>query len=176
MSPLYYFAYGSNLHPRRLRLRTPGARPLGRANLRGYRLRLHKLGQDKSAKCDVCYTGRRDDLVHGAVYRLPRRDRIALDRAEDLGRGYRRVRLHVNLRGRRRMVFTYVALPEAIADGLAPFDWYLAYVLRGARYHGLPGGYVRRLRGGKAVRDDDAARRLHHRGVTLSGAPPYRRR
>jgi hypothetical protein len=176
MSALYYFAYGSNLHPWRLRLRTPGARSVGRAHLRGYRLCFHKLGQDRTAKCDAWHTGRRDDLVQGAVYRLPRRDRIALDRAEDLGRGYRRARLQVNLRGRRRMVFAYLALPEAIADGIAPLDWYLAFVLRGARHHGLPGAYVRRLRGVEAVRDEDGARRRLHQSVMLGGAPPYRRR
>lgn len=176
MSPLYYFAYGSNLHPLRLRLRTPGARRLGTAHLRGYRLRFHKVGRDKSAKCNAWSTGERRDLVHGVVYRIARRDLLALDRAEDLGRGYRRLRVQVTLRGRRRIVNSYVALPEAIAEGLAPMDWYRGYVLRGARHQGLPGRYIRRLGMVPAVRDRNAARRAGHLRVMRRGAAPYRRR
>lgn len=176
MGRLYYFAYGSNLHPMRLRARTRSASVLGRARLRGYRLRFHKRGRDLSAKCDAWRTGRREDMVHGVLYRIARGDRRILDRAEDLGQGYDRVRLRVSVSGRQRVVFTYLARREAIAVGLRPFDWYLEYVQRGARHHGLPGRYLQRLRREASVRDRSSVRRRLNRRVLLSGAPPYRRR
>jgi hypothetical protein len=174
--PLYYFAYGSNLHPVRLRLRTPRARPLGRARLRGHGIRFHKLGRDGSAKCDAWPSGSREDQVLGVVYRMARRDLRALDRAEDLGRGYERVRLTVDLAGRRRAVFTYRALPAAVAEGLSPFDWYRQYVVRGARHHGLPGRYIRCLEEVADTVDADHRRRRRNLSVARRGASPYRRR
>jgi gamma-glutamylcyclotransferase (GGCT)/AIG2-like uncharacterized protein YtfP len=176
MSGHYYFAYGSNLHPLRLRLRAPGARALGPARLRRYSLRFHKLGRDGSGKCDASYTGCRTDLVHGVVYRVARRDLRTLDRAEDAGRGYRCERVTVDFGGRRRLVVTYTALPAAIRAGRFPFDWYLGFVARGARHHGLPGAYVSVLEGSSAVRDSHRGRTHHHLRIMRIGAPPYRRR
>jgi len=37
-SNFFYFAYGSNMNPERIRLRIPEARPLGRATLKGWRV------------------------------------------------------------------------------------------------------------------------------------------
>lgn len=176
MRRLYYFAYGSNLHPLRLRARTPSYSVLGRAKLRGYRLRFHKRGRDCSAKCDAWWTGRSGDVVQGVVYRIARGDRRNLDRAEDLGRGYDRVRVWVSMGGRQRLVFTYLARPEAIAEELQPFDWYLDYVLHGARHRGLPGRYLARVRRETSVRDPNSARRRLNRRMLLSGATPYPRR
>lgn len=173
---LYYFAFGSNLHPSRLRSRAPSARPLGRARLRGHGIRFHKLGRDGSAKCDAWRTGCREDQVLGVVYRMARRDLRALDRAEDLDRGYERVRLMVDVAGRRRAVLTYRALPAAVREGLSPFDWYRQYVVHGARHHGLPGRYIRRLEEVAAVADLDQRRKRRNLNVARRGASPYRRR
>lgn len=176
MKPLYYFAYGSNLHPWRLRERAPSARVLGRGHLRGYSLRFHKRGRDLSAKCDAWKTGRRADLVHGAVYRIARGERRFIDRAEDLGRGYDRVRLQVSMAGRPRLVFTYLARRESVDPDLLPFDWYLDYVLRGGRHHGLPGRFLTALRQNRGRRDSNAVRRRVNRRLLVRDAPPYRRR
>ena len=176
MDRLYYFAYGSNLHPERLRTRAPSARVLGNARLRGYRLRFHKRGRDSSAKCDAWRTGQRTDLVHGVVYSIARSDGRALDLAEDLGRGYDREPVWVTLGVRRRIVFSYLTRPEAIDDDLRPLDWYLDYVLRGARHHGLPGRYLSRIARENAVQDPERARRRVNRCVLLTGAKPYRPR
>jgi hypothetical protein len=176
MGPLYYFAYGSNLHPLRLRRRAPSARVIGRAQLRGYRLRFHKRGRDGTAKCDAWRTERRTDLVQGVVYRIARGDRRALDFAEDLGRGYEIRPLWVSVGSRRRIVFAYLTRREAIADELLPFDWYLDYVVRGGQHHGLPGRYLSMLRRQEVLRDPNAARRRVNRRVLLSDERPYRRR
>jgi hypothetical protein len=107
---------------------------------------------------------------------MARRDLRALDRAEDLDRGYERVRLMVDVAGRRRAVLTYRALPAAVREGLSPFDWYRQYVVRGARHHGLPGRYIRCLEEVAAVADLDQRRRRRNLSVARRGASPYRRR
>ena len=176
MTWLPYFAYGSNLHPLRLRLRACSARKIGRAVLRGYSLRFHKRGLDGSSKCDAVLTGRREDMLQGIVYRVAKRDWRALDRAEDLGRGYERVRLCVSVGSRRRVVYAYRARPGAIVQGLRPFDWYLDYVVRGALYHGLSRRYIRTIAGEWVVRDRNAARRTCNLGISSRGGKPLRSR
>jgi hypothetical protein len=109
------------------------------------------------------------------VYSIARGDRQTLDIAEDVGRGYDRVRLWVSLGARRRVVFAYLTRPEAINDELQPYDWYLNYVVRGARHHGFPGRYISAMCQEVVQQDPDAARRSHNRRALLSGAPPFRR-
>jgi gamma-glutamylcyclotransferase len=103
--------------------------------------------------------------VHGVIYSVSHADSRSLDQAEDAGQGYDRVRLRVSARGRYRAVFTYVARPTAIDTELRPFDWYLEYILRGARYHRLPGRYVKQISRAAPLRDATAARRQRHMGA-----------
>ena len=85
---LHYFAYGSNMSIARLRSRVPSARSLGCCRLEEHDLRFHKAGRDGSAKCDALHTGRKQDLVHGVLFRIDALERPALDMAEGLGHGY----------------------------------------------------------------------------------------
>ena len=41
---IFYFAYGSNMHPRTMRERCPGARPHGLARLDGWRFFINRRG------------------------------------------------------------------------------------------------------------------------------------
>ncbi len=154
---LHYFAYGSNLHPARMRLRVPSARQLGCAVLTGHVLRFHKQSyKDGSAKCDAHYTGLSQDRVYGAVYRLAAAEKEALDRIE--GPGYEIAERVVIREGSQQAVFLYRARPEAIAADLQPFDWYHALVVEGARHHGLPPAYVKSLAAVPTRADPDTLR------------------
>jgi len=157
MPPLHYFAYGSNLHSGRMTARVPSARAVGMAPLPGHVLRFHKHSQvDGSGKCDAHYTGNPDDRVYGAIYAIDPGERPLLDAFE--GPGYGIVERQVRVDGGGLPIFLYCALPDAIADGLQPYDWYHAYVINGAREHGLPEAYVRRLDAITAYPDPDTAR------------------
>ncbi len=159
---LHYFAYGSNLHPERMRLRVPSARPLGHAVLSGHLLRFHKRSlSDGSAKCDAHYTGRPVDRVYGAVYSLAAAEKAALDAVE--GPGYEVAERVVICAGSQRAVFLYRARPETVDATLQPFDWYHALVVAGARHHGLPSAYVARLSAVATCADPDAARAARER-------------
>ena len=71
-----YLAYGSNLHPRRLRERTPSARLIGTAEIPGWHLSFTKRGRDGSGKCTISNGG---DGVHCAIYEMSRQDKKELD-------------------------------------------------------------------------------------------------
>jgi gamma-glutamylcyclotransferase len=152
---LYYLAYGSNLHPDRLRRRILWCQPVGQVELPGYQLRFHKLGRDGSGKATLVPAASSADHAHGVVYRIHRLTKPALDLAEQ---GYRTVQLEVALGERRQKVFTYLADPALLCTDLVPFTWYKELVLAGARYHRLPKPYVAWLRTAAADADPDADR------------------
>ena len=147
------FAYGSNMSSRRLRARTPSARPIGVGQLAGHKLMWHKAGRDGSGKCDAYETGDAAHVVWGVLYRIDRSERVHLDRAEGLGHGYEYKTVRVLTAC--GIVAAGVYHATHIDAALQPFDWYLAYVLHGAREHGLPDGYQRELARINAVVDAD---------------------
>jgi hypothetical protein len=127
---------------------------------------------DGSAKCHAA----RDDAALGAailgvLFEIDRRDEAALDRAEGLGRGYARHTVTVETpAGDTVGATTYVG--TALHPGLRPFHWYKAYVLAGARQHGLPAAYVSRIEAVVSIEDPDTVRRAtHHAALAAAGAP-----
>ncbi|MEJ2434510.1 MAG: gamma-glutamylcyclotransferase [Pseudolabrys sp.] len=162
---LRYFAYGSNLLPRRLQApeRTPSARVLTLAQLRGHRIGFCKRGRDGSGKCTVLACDDPASRVHGVVYSLDPAERPALDRVE--GAGYHVETLQLDTPGGALEAFAYVADPDAVNPSLLPFGWYHALVVAGARYHGFPDDYVAALAGVAAVADPDRERDRHHRDL-----------
>lgn len=131
-----YAAYGSNLHPLRLRGRIASARLLTPAFLPGWTLKFHKRSRDGSGKCNILEGG---DGVHVAVFEISPAGKAALDRIEGVGLGY----LHqdVDVPGVGRCA-TYVAQSSHIDESLLPYDWYRELVLLGARSHAFPPHYV----------------------------------
>jgi gamma-glutamylcyclotransferase len=162
MRTFLYLAYGSNLHPLRLGMRVASQRLLGVTSLAGARVEFAKRGRDGSGKLSLQLTGEPADSAWGAVYEVAAVEKPRLDRAEDLGRGYRETKLEVRLSGRSREAFTYVVTPEWRATGLKPYDWYQALVVRGAFYHGFPPEYIAGLAGVASMVDPDPKRRRRH--------------
>lgn len=145
-----YAAYGSNLHPRRLIARLPGAQLLGTADVPGWSLRFHKRGKDQSGKCDIVPS---DNCIHVAVYEFDGQLLRKLDGIE--GEGYERNRLIVPGFGDCQ---TYFAKTAYVDGALFPFDWYREYVLIGARRHGFPGAYLSAIERIAVCSDPDEAR------------------
>jgi hypothetical protein len=140
-----YFAYGSNLSSERLRApdRAPSARMIGTASLSEHRLAWHKRGADGSGKCTISPTGRRSDGVWGVVWEVSEDEAARLDVVE--GPGYQRVELVVTSANQKMDVFTYLARESHVDPALRPAAWYRALVIAGAREHGLPASWIRRL-------------------------------
>ncbi len=162
MSDIHYLAYGSNLHPVRLKQRVSSSRPIGCVVLGGHHLRFHKKGADDSGKCDAFFTGESAHTVHGAVYSMRADQRHLLDAAEGLGHGYNRRHARLTVAGSEVETFFYAADSEHVEPGLAPFSWYKRLVVEGARIHGLPDEYVHFLDSVPALEDPDTGRARAH--------------
>lgn len=160
-----YFAYGSNLHPQRLRERVPSARLLGLTALPGHRLVYGKRGMDGSGKCTTVVTGKPADQVFGALFVLHRDELPALDAAE--GPDYQRKHADFKLESDTRRGFYYEARRFSPADELLPFDWYRDLVVAGAHYHRLPRQYLGLLRDVPVCKDPDAQRDAQMRALLL---------
>lgn len=152
-----YFAYGSNMHSKRLGRRLGSARRLGVYALRQHTLRFHKVGKDGSAKCDAFHTGEAADVVWGVLYEINLGDEATLDSVEGLGVGYRKEAVCLaNAEGASAVAFTYRAI--RINAALLPFAWYKRHVLEGAREAGLPVDYIASIASQAAIEDPCAAR------------------
>ena len=156
-----YFAYGSNMLESRLRARVPGCRFFAVGRLPGYALRFHKVGRDGSAKCSVVKAEGADDCVIGVIYDIDPMEKIRLDLAESLGQGYNEEAVVLETDNGPVTAYCYVADPAYIDDSLKPFDWYLAYVVGGAREHQFPADYIRDLEGVEAIDTSDASVDAH---------------
>ncbi len=161
MDTIYYFAYGSNMHPERLRQRVRSSRSCGMAQVHGYTLAFHKRGGDGSGKCNLLHTGRHTDRIYGVYYEMSVTEKPELDRIE--GPLYRIVELDLDTAQGGLQAFAYIAPAHAMQADLAPYDWYKNFVVRGAQLHNLPLEYIAGLEIVTAVPDPDAARsQLNH--------------
>lgn len=159
-SPVYYFAYGSNLCSVRLRQRVPSAQFISQGQLLGYRLRFNKVGLDGSGKGNIEQTGQAKDTVWGGVFQLAQSEVFLLDNAESSGVGYEQQYLSVLTPQGSMTVFTYVAILKR--TDLRPFHWYKAYIVQGALEHDLPESYTQKLKTVLSIPDPDVQRCQQH--------------
>ena len=152
-----YLAYGSNLHPARLRERVSSARLVGTTRLDGYRVVFIKRSHDGSSKANLLFTDEAHHAAYAAVYEMAVKEKLVLDAIEGVGYDERELQVLVN--GEVVDVFTYVAAATHSAPGLAPYDWYHALVTSGANHHGFPTDYVEELSVVPTQSDPDTERR-----------------
>lgn len=152
-----YFAYGSNMSTSRLQERTPSAKPLGIGRLLEHQLICHKIGRDGSAKCDIHHTGKASDIVWGVLFQIALDERHFLDCAEGLGCGYEYKT--VQIESKEIVIEAGAYYATHIDTSLRPFDWYVNFVLQGAKEHGLPHSYLDVLQSWSMVIDSDSERR-----------------
>ena len=124
-----YFAYGSNMLTRRLRQRTPSARPVSTGFVDGYRLSFRKASRGRvrdSGKCDIEPTGANGDRVYGVLFSIVNSEAQALRDAE--GPGYDEKTMNVGTAQGKETAIVYIA--NDIVSGLRPYDWYKAFCRR----------------------------------------------
>ncbi|MES1923950.1 gamma-glutamylcyclotransferase family protein [Salinisphaera sp. T31B1] len=172
---MYYFAYGSNMLTARLAERVPAVRPAGPAWLTHHQLHFHLRGSDGSGKCNVLHTGQADDIVHGVLFELDAARLTRLHAAE--GPPYAFLELDVGTAEGPCRAAIYRGKPAYLDDTLVPYDWYCAFVVGGAREHGLPADYVETLAAVASHSDPDPlrarrnARTLAHRPTNVHHEP-----
>lgn len=170
----WYLAYGSNLHPVRLRQRVPSAAPQAVVELTGQGLHFDKLGGDGSAKCTIEPAGH-DITVWAVLYRMDAAEVALLDGYEGLGHGYDRYCLSLEQAGTGLAAFTYRADESHRCSQVRAYDWYRDIVLLGARYFGFPADYVQTIAAVPADPDPDPERAAAGREL-LQSAALYSRR
>ena len=132
-----YFAYGSNMLTRRLRQRTPSARPVSTGFVDGYRLSFRKASRGRvrnSGKCDIEPTGANGDRVYGVLFSIVNSEAQALRDAE--GPGYDEKTMNVGTAQGKETAIVYIA--NDIVSGLRPYDWYKAFVVAERRNTACP--------------------------------------
>ena len=167
---LDYFAYGSNMSYRRIVARIGWCEVIGVARLVGWRIAFNKRGRDGSSKCNAQRTGVNRDHLLGVIYRIDIEQRSVLDEIEGAGVGYSAHTARAHHGTARADVMLYVASPDYIDHDAAPFDWYLDFVLHGAREHGLPDEYVAQIAQAPTQPDPNPERRARNQQI-LSMSP-----
>ena len=152
-----YFAYGSNLNGARLRASCPSARLEGTARLAGWRLAFTRRSERQGGGVADILPAPGGEVL-GAVWRIPRAGRDALDRQEGVRLdppAYRPIEVAVTTPagGALRCLAYRVAAPQP--RHVPPPAAYLGAMLRGARDAGLGGAWAARI--AAAARGEGAA-------------------
>lgn len=123
--------------------RCPSAKVIGPAAAEGFDLTFTKPSKDGSGKASIVSASGTD--VPGVVFEIDNAELESLDRAEGAGFGYERYSdFKVRVAdGAECEVTTYMAT-ESRAE-LAPYDWYLALVVAGAKEHSFDQNYINTL-------------------------------
>ena len=155
MKSYQYAAYGSNLHPIRLRKRVPSAKLVGTCLLRGYDLKFHKVSKkDGSGKCNVVPG---EIGVYLAIFEVHESERGDLDKIEGLNYGYNAAIFETEEFGQ---CSSYVADPSAIDESQHPIDWYKEMVVLGCLANSFPSDYVQGVQDVSTIIDSDNDRAI----------------
>ncbi|HTA15835.1 MAG TPA: gamma-glutamylcyclotransferase family protein [Solirubrobacteraceae bacterium] len=146
-----YFAYGSNMDERGMRLQCPSSCCLGPAHLDGHRLAFTR-------RSVISGTGVADVVpalhrrVWGLLYELSDGDLDTLDRKEGRGWAYTRVQKRITLiaDGSRHDAILYTVLAKEQSE-VPPSSEYLDRLIAAAAHNAFPQDYVAML---EAIRPD----------------------
>ena len=138
--------------------RAPSAIVITTGYILGRKLTFDKVSKDGSGKCDIEETHDLNNRVYGVLFEIDDKEEKTLDKAEGLGGGYNKIRIRVLTSNGEYKAITYVA---AIKDPkILPYDWYKAYVVKGAIKHNLPTDYINWIQTFNTKRDPNIRRSL----------------
>ena len=134
-TPILYFAYGSNLNPKRIRHRCPTAVTFRAAKLRHYKI-VERLYADIDFKLNA--------VVSGVLYFISERDLFVLDTYEGCPRIYRRIWVEVECEDETFLAATYQMTPETkvLRTGQPYPEDYRRICSNGANYHNIPNNFI----------------------------------
>ena len=136
MTSELYFAYGSNMDPVQMEQRCPDARPLGRASLADWEVRIGIRGFATVVDAP-------GSLTWGALWEVSPSDLATLDVYEGVVHGFYR-RETLTAQGPESAHAALIYIEEFEGDGI-PRDGYLERILDGARAFDLPEDYRAKL-------------------------------
>lgn len=157
---MYYFSYGSNLHPVRLTKRISSAKLVSAVCVNNYKLKFHKKSKDGSAKCNLIETSDEKDQIFGAIYEIDTAQKAILDGFEGLGSGYFEHRVQIVKENNTFDCFTYIAQQSFIVDNMLPYNWYKEMVVIGAEYLQVADEYIAEIESNPSIDDQNIKRKL----------------
>jgi len=167
MGRFQYFGYGSNMLTAKLKRkdRCPSADKIDVARTNEYTLKFHKVSKavsdqgirDESGKGDMAPKESETDELYGVVFSIDESEKSNLDRAEGLGSGYEETKIDVEgiTEGPLRVVAYYAT---NINEDLKPYHWYKGQTVDGAKEHGLPPDYIKKIEAFESIPDKDEER------------------
>ena len=149
----YYFAYGSNMNPRRVARRGLAVKEAMPGRLKDMALQFNKRSRHNPewACANVGYSP--GSMVEGVLYRLADHGQIRfMDPFEGAPRYYSRELFPVDTDMGVIQAWVYIANPAVIDEQALPLRWYLGQLLEGREF--LSPDYVDRLKAVICHRDD----------------------
>lgn len=143
---MLYFAYGSNMWSVRLAERITSAQFYDIGWIQNFQLAFHKRSIDGSGKCNIIKTGNLLHQTFGVLYTINDDEISELGKYEGAGEQYHETTLKILTARGSQKALCYIADPGWIQEGLAPYDWYLQFVINGALENNLPSEYIHSLK------------------------------
>ncbi len=141
----FYFAYGSNMNPRRVAERGIGYDRITAARAANFTVRFEKRSRFQAGAGHASLAYRNGGVAEGVLYRLIGDEEIAkMDRFEGAPVHYSRETIRVETEDGATWAWTYFANRAVIAPNLKPPDWYVAHMVAGEPY--LSAQYIAWLR------------------------------
>lgn len=143
-----YFAYGSDMNTEQLKLRVFRYEVLGVAVLEGFKLDFHGHTFVWDSALETV-SGEEGEQVWGVVYKLSSSDGQQLDsymdvRLDGTGPYFHYPAAVTDTFGNRHYVYLY--RKNMLGAVLPPSKEYMNLIVEGAKQHGLPEGYVNKLK------------------------------
>lgn len=153
------FAYGSNMNIKRLTQRVPSATKVTNVFLPGYKLICNKVSKDGSAKANIVKSGIAADIVWGVLFKIHKKEKLLLDKAEGLGKGYSEDCLtFTDENSLKHIAQVYIADSNSINNSLVAYDWYKEFIITGAIQNQLSADYISQLQSIPCISDPDEKR------------------
>ena len=131
----FYFAYGSNMNPRRVAERGIGYDQVTAARAAGFTVRFEKRSrlQAGAGHANLAYS--HAGVAEGVLYRLTDDAEIVkMDTYEGVPVHYSRDSIRVETECGAAWAWTYFANRAVIASDLKPPQWYVAHMTAGEQY------------------------------------------
>lgn len=142
-----YFAYGSNMSWAQMKDRCHHSKVRSIGKLRGWEFVINERG--------VATLRKSRKAAYGVVYEISSVDEAYLDMYEGVSIGrYGKFLLPVEICDRVEVRTCLVYIDPCANPGL-PRPGYLERVVRGARFHGLPRRYIRKLKKWRSYEDEE---------------------
>lgn len=161
----YVFSYGSNLLFERIQERIQTVQVVMKHQLTGYRLIFNKASEDGSVKANIEETGNPQDSVWGVIHMLNYAEKPILDRHETLGHGYQLICFRLQINGGTETIHTYISNEDRFTKIGKPYNWYLNYMIAGAKQNRFPTTYISNLISVKSEKDWNDSRINRNREI-----------